>query len=56
MASLVAKLGLSILKSLITEAFLKEIILAGLRLAAKSSKNTLDDQVVAAVEKAWDLT
>ena len=49
MASLVATIGMSLLKALVTEAFIKKVILAGLKRVAKSSKNTLDDEVVEAV-------
>ena len=52
MASLVATIGMSLLKALVTEAFIKKVILAGLKRVAKSSKNTLDDEVVEAVESA----
>lgn len=54
MGAIIAQIGMSLLKSLLTEVFFKEVVLAGMKSAVKSSKNTLDDKIVASVDKAWN--
>jgi len=46
--------GLSLLKSLLTEKFIKEIIVYLLKWLAQKSKNKVDDKIVVMIEKAME--
>ncbi len=45
-------IGLALLKALLTEAFIKEVVVFLLKKLAKRSTNTVDDKLVEMVEKA----
>ena len=45
-------IGKSLLSALLTEAFIKEIIIFLLEKLAKKSDNTVDDKLVAMIKKA----
>lgn len=44
----------AVLVSLLTEEFIKEIIVHGLEWAAKKTDNNVDDEMVASVKKALE--
>lgn len=46
-------IAMKLLMSLISEAFVKRVVLSVLRWAAEQSSNKVDDEVVKAVEEAW---
>ena len=54
MASIALGILASLGKALLTEMFFKKIMIIGLKAAVKSTKNTLDDEVVAQLDKAWN--
>lgn len=51
----VAKVGLSLLTSLLTEAFIKRMLVAGLEAMVKRTDNDTDDKVLQAAKDAWGL-
>lgn len=46
--------ALKMLMSLLTEAFLKKALIAGLEFLAKKTENEVDDQLVKAAKEAWE--
>lgn len=52
-ASLVAKIGVSLLTKLITETFLSRLLIEGLRAWARQTKNHMDDRLVEEAAKAF---
>lgn len=55
MTQLIAAIGVSILKRLVTETFLSKIAIEIMWALAKSSKNKLDDKIVKHVGEALDI-
>ena len=53
MAGLIAKIGMSLIAQLVTEKFIKRILLEGLSAVAKKTENTVDDEIVNFVRDAW---
>ncbi len=54
-AATLGKLGLSLLMSLLTESFLKKMIVHSLRTMATWTETPFDDQVARDVAEAWQV-
>jgi|GEM_PF-3881304 len=54
MVSLVLKILLSMLFKLLTESFIKRIILMALRKLSEATENETDDEIYLAIKKALD--
>ena len=52
--SILLTIAASLGKALLTEMFFKKITIILLKAAVKSTKNTLDYEVVAQLDKAWN--
>lgn len=50
------KVAISMVSSLITESFLKALIVHGMERVVDKTSNTLDNQVLDAAKKAWGYT
>lgn len=51
--STLGAVGLHLLTSLVTEAFLKKALIIGLEKLVKKTSNEIDDKLLAAAEEAW---
>lgn len=50
-----AKIGMSLVAQLLTEKFIKGMLIHGMELAAKKSQTETDDKIVADIKKAWGI-
>lgn len=53
--SAIGKVGISLLSSLMTEAFLKKALIVGLEKLVKKTESDVDDQLLDAAKKAWNV-
>lgn len=51
---ILGKIGMQLLMSLMTEAFLKRAVLIGLEKLVKRTESDADDQLLAAAKEAWN--
>lgn len=53
MLSALGKIGVSLLSSLVTEAFLKKALIIGLEKVVNKTESDVDDKLLAAAKEAW---
>lgn len=50
---ILGKVGMSLLMSLLTEAFIKKAVIACLELLVKRTESDIDDKILKAAKEAW---
>lgn len=53
MLSALGKIGVSLVSSLLTEAFLKKAVIIALEKLVKKTENDVDDKLLEAAKEAW---
>ena len=53
--AVLGKVGMSLVMSLMTEAFIKKLLVAALEYLVKKTESDVDDKVLAAAKESWGM-